>query len=205
MRHRDVGGAQKGITEIGVVVPSILEPTCRRAYYRVTGFIPIRLTPVASHDVDAAVFDLSLPDPLLQPIEDETDNAPLMARLRRIEEKLDLLLGASRVDLPSQLCGRDRQSIVFSGSGLSLDVTWSFKQGDAYRVEILLPSPYSRVVRSIAMAVQDSSGEVQGHGLRMLPIELLHMEIEDRDALIAFSYDLQRIALRTRNGEEPES
>ena len=185
--------------------PSLLESSCRRSYYRVSGFLPVRLTRLTENEIDSAVFDLSLPDPLLAPIEDGKEDAPLMARLRRIEEKLDLLLGASQVEMPSPLSGADRQSVVFSGSGLSLDVTWAFRKSDAYRVEVLLPSPYSRVIRAVANAVADSDPQVLGDGLRPLAVELRHMESEDRDALIAFSYDLQRVALRARADDDAES
>ena len=201
MWHRECDGREGSEGAVGPRVgvdPSILEPSCRRAYYRVAGLLPIRLIPLSSDVIEAAVFDLSLPDLLLQPIEEAEDSAPLIARLRRIEEKLDLLLGASPVDTPRQLSGVDRQSIVFSGSGLSLDVTWSFRKGDAYRVEILLPSPYTRAVRAVAFAVEDAKPEFVGEALRPLAIELRHMEGDDRDALIAFSYDLQRVALRAR-------
>lgn len=185
--------------------PKILEPNCRRAYYRVTGLLPIRLSPLSSHQIEPAIFDLSLPDLLHQPIEEGVESSALMARLRQIEEKLDLLLGASPIETPRRLTGVDRQSIVFSGSGLSLDVTWSFRKGDAYRVEMLLPSPYSRAVRAVAFAVEHSSPDAMGDALRPLAVELRHMETDDRDALIAFSYDLQRIALRARVDEETEA
>jgi len=174
---------------------------CRRAYYRVAGILPIRLTPLVGSEIDVAIFDLSLPDPLMQPIEEEDESAPLMARLRRLEEKLDLLLGATRIDLPRPLSGRDRRSLVFSGSGLALEVDWSFQRGDAYHVEILLPAPYSRVVRAVGFAVEDSPAEATEGTPRRLAIGLRHMETEDRDDLVAYSYDLQRVALRARAGE----
>ncbi|HEB90956.1 MAG TPA: hypothetical protein ENI85_15385 [Deltaproteobacteria bacterium] len=174
---------------------------CRRAYYRVAGILPIRLTPLVGREIDVAIFDLSLPDPLMQPIEEDDENAPLMARLRRLEEKLDLLLGATRIDLPRPLSGRDRQSLVFSGSGLALEVDWSFRRGDAYRVEILLPAPYSRVVRAVGFAVEDPPAGTMDAPTRRLAIELRHMETADRDDLVAYSYDLQRVALRARAGE----
>lgn len=182
--------------------PSVLEPVCRRSHYRVAGIIPIRLTALAIHEVEAAIFDLSLPDPSVHPAEGGDENAALIAQLRRIEEKLDLLLDVARVEIPRQLSGRDRQSIVFSGSGLSLDVTWSFLEGDAYRVEILLPSPYSRCVRAVGLVVEDAPADSRGDALRTLALELRYMETEDRDALVAFSYDLQRIALRNRGDGE---
>ncbi|MEM9175873.1 MAG: hypothetical protein AAGC67_11620 [Myxococcota bacterium] len=167
----------------------------RRAYYRVEGILPIRWTPLAPDEVDAAVFDLSMPDPLCAPIGEGEDDTPLMARLRRIEEKLDLLLGASPVEVPRQLSGRDRRPLVFSGSGLALEVSAPFRKGDAFRVEILLPPPYGRTLRAVAHATRE---DVRPDGSRTLPLALTHMDEEDRDALVAYSYDLQRFALRSR-------
>lgn len=186
------GGARAGTIPLGV--------DGRRAYYRVTGLLPIRLTPLAPEELEAAIFDLSLPDPLLQPVSEGEEGSPLMERLRRIEEKLDLLLGASHLEVPRQLCGRDRQSVVFSGSGLALDVTWDFSAGDHYLMEMRLPTPYSRVVRAICEAVRDAPKDVIGEGVRTLPLAIQHMETEDLDAMVAYSYDLQRFELRTRGG-----
>ncbi len=180
---------------------SAIGPDCRRAYYRVAGILPIRLRPLVGEEIDVAIFDLSLPDPLMQPIDEGDEDTPLAARLRRIEEKLDLLLGATDVDVPRQLSGRDRRSLVFSGSGLALEVDWHFRRGDAYQVEILLPAPYSRVVRAVGFAVEDPPAEAADATTRRLAIELRHMETADRDDLVAYSYDLQRVALRARAGE----
>lgn len=169
----------------------------RRAYYRVEGLLPIRVTPIPSEHVEAAIFDLSLPDPLLQPIGEEDADTPLAARLRRIEEKLDLLLGELPGDRPRALSGRDRRSVVFSGSGLRLDVDFDFSAGDAFGVEILLPPPYLRTLRAVGFAVDTS--KARGGTAGPLAIALRHMEDEERDALVAYSYDLQRFALRHRS------
>lgn len=182
------------------------DPAARRAYYRVEGVLPIRLTPLAPEDVEAAVFDLSMPDPLCAPIGEAEgeEESPMAARLRRIEEKLDLLLGASPVEVPRQLTGADRRPMVFSGSGLALDVADAYCAGDAFGVEILLPPPYARTLRAVAHAtrVVDPGGRTDG--LRKLPLALTHMDDEDRDALVAYSYDLQRFALRARTDERAE-
>ena len=171
----------------------------RRAYYRVEGILPIRLTPLAPDEVDAAVFDLSMPDPLCAPAGDGEEDTPLMARLRSLEEKLDLLLGAAEVPVPRQLSGRDRRPLVFSGSGLAVGVEEAFAAGDAFRVEILLPPPYARTLRAVGHATRTAVPTPGEDGLHRLPLALTHMDDEDRDALVAYSYDLQRFALRTRN------
>jgi hypothetical protein len=180
-----------------------LEAGCRRSYFRVTGMLPIRLHAVEPSDLDAEIFDLSMPDPLLQPIGEEGEvDSPLMERLRRLEEKLDLLLGQARVEVPRPLSGRDRKSVVFSGSGLALDVAWGFRRGDYFKVEVLLPPPYSRLVRCLAEAVEDAPRSVGDGGLRLLPLAIRHMEADERDALVAYSYDLQRTELRARGPRE---
>lgn len=204
-RRSSERGEQAGTLASG---PAVEPASGRRAYYRVDGILPIRLTPLAPAEVDAAIFDLSMPDPLCEPVGEGVDDTPLMARLRRIEEKLDLLLGAAAVDVPRQLSGRDRRPLVFSGSGLALRVEETFEAGDAYRVEILLPPPYARTLRAVGYATRADRGTPGADGRRLLPIALTHMDDEDRDTLVAYSYDLQRFALRARNdapGNRPET
>jgi len=176
----------------------------RRAYYRVEGRLPIRLTPLAPADVDAAIFDLSLPDPLLQPLDDEGEDTPLMARLRRIEEKLDLLLGVSPVEIPRPLSGTDRVEMVFSGAGLALDVERPYLQGDAVLIELLLPPPYVRTLRAVATVVSDSAKSACPGQAQRLAMALTYMDDEERDALVAYSYDVQRFALRVRGDHSTE-
>lgn len=194
--HENQGGAQASGA-------AALDASCRRSYFRVTGMLPIRLHAITPADLEAEIFDLSMPDPLLQPIgEDGEVDSPLMERLRRLEEKLDLLLGQSRVEIPRPLAGRDRKSVVFSGAGLALDVALGFRRGDHFKVEILLPPPYSRLVRCLAEAVEDAPRSVGEGGMRLLPLAIRHMEDDERDALVAYSYDLQRAELRARGPRE---
>ncbi len=171
----------------------------RRAYYRVEAWVPVRVSPLAPEAVDAAVYDLSMPDPLAVPFTLEgPERSALLARLRRIEDKLDLLLAAASIDVQRPLSGRDRRFIVFSGGGLSLDVEFDFVRGEAFRVELLLPAPYSRVARAVAEAVQDSR-PTEGKGSRRLALAFRHILPAERDAIVGYSYDLQRVALRAKS------
>lgn len=171
----------------------------RRAYYRVEAWVPVRISPIAPEAVDAAVYDLSLPDPLAVPFTLEgPERTALLARLRRIEDKLDLLLSAAAIDAPRPLSGRDRRPVLFSGGGLSLEVGFDFVRGDAFRVEMLLPAPYARVVRAIAEAVGDSREGPAGSA-RRIGLAFRHILPSERDALVAYSYDLQRALLRAKH------
>ncbi len=173
----------------------------RRAYYRVEAWVPVRLSPIEPEAIEAAVYDLSLPDPLAVPFTLEgPERTALLARLRRIEDKLDLLLSAAAIEAPRPLSGRDRRRVLFSGGGLSLDVDFDFVRGAAYRVEMLLPAPYARVVRAIAEAVSDAS-EMPPGPARRLGLAFRHILPAERDAIVAYSYDLQRAVLRAKHHE----
>lgn len=174
--------------------------TPRRTYYRVQAWVPVRITSLAVEEVDAAVYDLATPDPLAVPYTLEgSERSALLARLRRIEEKLDLLLGAASIDAPRPLSGRDRRLIVFSGGGLSLDVDFDSAAGDFWRVEMLLPAPYSRVVRAVAEVIANPECLSTGSGFRRLALAFRHIQPSERDAVVAYSYDLQRVALRAKS------
>lgn len=176
-------------------------PESRRAYYRVAGWIRIRIMPLARDAIAAAVQDLSTVElQRIAPLALESEeNRALVVRLIRIEEKLDRLLGGIPVDAMRPLSGRDRRFVVFSGAGLALDVDFRFRRGDAFRVELLLPAPHSRSVRAVAEAVEDSqpaSGESRRSRLALC---FRHIETDERNGLIAYSYDLQRHALRAKH------
>ena len=172
----------------------------RRAFYRVQAWVPVRLTALAPGDLDAVVYDLSIPDPLAAPVTLEgAERSALLARLRRIEEKLDLLLSAADINAPRPVSGRDRRLIVFSGGGLALDVDFEFVKGDLWRVELLLPAPYSRVIGAVAEAVEDSVKTLTAAGSQRLALCFRHIQPAERDAVVGYSYDLQRVALRAKH------
>mgnify|MGYP005838463929 CR=1 FL=1 len=168
----------------------------RRAYYRVEGRLPIRLTPITEHELDEAIFELASPSALGTPIVDDEEPGPLQARMRRLEEKLDLLLRQVGLDVPRPLGAADLRGLVFSGSGLAVEVDHDFRAGDRFRVELLLPAPARRLVRGVAEAVSDAPPGVGPDAPARLALAFRHMTDEDRDALVAHGYDLQRVVLR---------
>lgn len=170
----------------------------QRAYYRVEGWLPARLTPLAPEEVDQAIFELETDSVLQTTVAEAGEEGPLLDRMRRLEAKLDLLLGLSGVDVPRPLGAADRRWLVFSGAGLATDVDFAFGRGDCFRVEMLLPAPFMRLVRGVGEAVSDASGRAGSATPGRLALALRHMTDEDRDALVAYSYELQRLALRAR-------
>ncbi|MBK7947294.1 MAG: hypothetical protein IPK00_00715 [Deltaproteobacteria bacterium] len=197
MWQRIVRGGGRGAPEATQAVASL--PASRRAYYRVSAWVPTRLRRLAPSEVAASIYDLSLPERLAPAVADGADDSSaLMARLRRIEDKLDRLLGAASLEAPRPLSGRDRLPIVFSGAGLALEVDFEFRRGDAFRVEMLLPTPAPRIVRAVAEAVADAVGTPGTQGPHRLALAFRHIEAADRDALVAYSYDIQRLELRAK-------
>lgn len=198
MGQRIVRGAGRPTSDAGE--RAAREWPTRRADYRVEAWVPIRLSALEPESVEAAIYDLSLPDPLAVPFAlDGPERSALLGRLRRIEDKLDRLLAAASLDVPRPLSGCDRRLIVFSGGGLSLEVDFEFERGAAFRVELLLPAPYCRGVRAVAEAVEDSRSATTATGRRRLGLVFRHILPGERDALVGYSYDLQRIALRTKS------
>lgn len=182
------------------------DPASRRAYYRVSSVVPLRVRPLARDEVEAAIYDLSLPDPLTRSAESDGEAPTAMSmQLRRIEEKLDRLLAAAGQDAPQPLSGRDRKRVTFSGNGLSLEVDFEFRRGDAFRIDLLLPPVYpARIVRAVGEAVWDASDPAARPELgsrRRLALSFRHIEDPERDALVAYSYDVQRRVLRARRDE----
>ena len=170
---------------------------CRRTYYRVQALLPIRLTPIEEDDVEKAVFELSL-----QPARPSDDESATMERLRRIEEKLDLLLAGNDPGARRPLGVADVECVVFSGAGLAMPVEQPCRENDRFRTEILLPGAEGRVLRAVARAVADSSLMEDGVARHHVALALDHMNDEDRDALVSHSYELQRAELRARDGRE---
>lgn len=168
----------------------------RRAYYRVEGRLPLRLTPLAPDEVEQAIFELDSPSAWLGPRVESEEEGALLERLRRLEEKLDLLLRRAGVEVPRPLGAADMHDLVFSGSGLATEVEGDHRRGELFRVEILLPSPAARLVRGVAEAVSDPPEGVGAGVPRPIALAFRHMVEEDRDALVAYSYELQRLALR---------
>jgi len=168
----------------------------RRAYYRVEGWLPLRLTPFSEQELDQALFELGTPSALATRKVDEEDSGPLQDRMRRLEEKLDLLLRHVGIEVPRPLGAQDLRELIFSGSGLGVQVDHAFRAGDRFRVEILLPAPTRRLVRAVAEAVSDSPPWIGPEAPARLALAFRHITEEDRDALVAHGYDLQRVALR---------
>ena len=168
----------------------------RRAYYRVEGRLPLRLERLGEHEIDHAIFELGSPSALGTPNVDDEEPGPLQDRIRRLEEKLDLLLRHVGVEVPRPLGAADLRGLVFSGSGLAVEVDHAFRAGDRFRVQILLPAPTRRIVRGVAEAVSDSPPGIGPDAPARLALAFRHIPDEDRDALVAYGYDLQRIALR---------
>lgn len=178
-------------------VRDLARPACRRAYYRVNGSLPIRAIRLAPDEVDKAVFELSL-----QHSSGDEEESALLERLRRIEEKLDLLLAGDVEKQPAPLGAADLECVVFSGAGLSMPIDDVCVEGDAFRIEILLPGPDSRTLHSVARAVADSTPMEDGVARHQVALALEHMNEDDRDALVAYSYELQRMELRSREPRE---
>ncbi len=165
----------------------------RRAYFRVATRLPLRLTPLGEEEVRILEREINTPKPELGVLADPA----LSAALRRIEEKLNLLLDGAGHEPTRPIGEADRSNLVLSGSGLRSETRESFQTGDPVRVELLLPETPVRQVTALASVVY-SAQLMEPEGSRRLALRFTAIDEGDRDAVVRHICEVQRLALRKR-------
>jgi hypothetical protein len=161
----------------------------RREFFRVDARLPIRVVSLGPRDSDRLALEIKSPK---QPEMNPSD--PVLAdRLDRMERKLDRVLAALDENVLSPLWEGDAQSVSISGAGVGVEVEDSLASASEVLVEILLPETPSRHVRAIARPVE--------LGVADCPETAFAFEViaeQDRDAIVRFSQEIQRLSLRDR-------
>ena len=166
-----------------------------RRYYRVTVRIPLRHRPLQPDEVGAVERELETPRPDLE------DLSPALAGwLLRLEKKLDLTLSLLDANVPAPLSDRDLRVVEVSGAGLSFESKEASEiEGDEL-LEFELPGTVPLRVRAIARVVRHREPESQG-GPCQVACEFRVIRTEDRESIVRFVNDVQRIELRRRAAE----
>ncbi len=159
--------------------------TERRAYYRIETCLPIRVLrgdPSACErlrrEIEASVRETTL----------AAVDAPLEARLARIEEKLDRLLAQVGGGEPP-LGREDLASVRLSGSGLACRVSGRPRPGEEVVVEMLLPGGAPEPVRAVARVV---SAEPAAEGGSRAALAFTAIDELDREAIVRYVSAVQR-------------
>ena len=164
-----------------------------RAYFRVETCVPLRIhrgDPAACERLRREI-DASVREPTLSALE-----APLEARLARIEEKLDRVLAHLGGGQPP-LGRADLRPVRLSGSGLACGVAGGARPGEEVVVEMLLPGGAPEPVRAVARVV---SAEPQGDGTSRVALAFTAIDELDREAIVRYVSAAQRRERRREAG-----
>ncbi len=171
--------------------------TCRRGFFRVTTWLPIRVSRLSESSAADLARELDAPAEESATVSD----SQLEARLGLIERKLDLLLKRAgyAIDLP--LSNHEKREVQLSGSGLHVDVPGFLRCGDLAQVELELPEERGRAIQLLGQIVSDDAGRTLGE---QRGVALIYRSIRDRDreAIVRHAYEVQRICLGRVSGRE---
>jgi hypothetical protein len=168
-----------------------IEKREERSYYRVFTRIPIRIRRLDPSEVASVATLIANPvDPFV-----EVSDPALAVVLQRVENKLDVVLSHLEPGHPRPLGDRDVHKVSLSASGVGCEMNEQLALDDDVLVEFLLPEVPARHVRAIARPVMPRD---TADGVRGTPLAFAFRVISDtdRDAIVHYSYDVQRLQLR---------
>ncbi len=159
----------------------------RRDFYRVPARIPIRVRSLEAQEVPGLSVEISSPKEEADGVADPA----IAAVLFRLEAKIDRILSALDRSVPQPLWEGDSQDVSISASGVGMDSGERFELKDKVLVEFLLPDTPKRYVRALARPVGEESTQSRAFAFEVIAES-------DRDAIVRFSQDVQRLMLRQR-------
>jgi hypothetical protein len=190
--------------------------SCRRSFARIDSRLPVRLRLIDATDAAALAERLAVEptyservaaDPAKRHANDGSwDKAALssiLAQLDRLERAVTRIADAMRVDLTDAGAWVEGETVNLSGAGLGAHVTQRIEQGSLVELEMTLLGDPTIVLRAVGRVVS----LVHPDG-RTLPVGRFHLGIafdaiheEDRQALVRYTFKLQREQLRRRKSD----
>lgn len=163
---------------------------CRRDYFRVTSWLPVRLTGLNHEEATKLTLELNLPAEESASLADHQ----VEARLCQIEHKLDLLLERAGFDVALPLSQTQKREVELSGSGIRVEADENYRVGDLVKVELYLPEERGR---SICLLGRIITGNDERSQDSKLGVALVFQTIRDRDreAIVRHAYEVQRLSL----------
>ena len=167
----------------------------RRSFYRVKARIPLRHRRVRPDEREDLEREILTPRPEPPDVE-----PPLAAWMQRLERKLDTVLSHLDDAVPAPLGELDLCQVELSASGMMFAAKETADVDGIELLEFLLPGIESRVVRALArVVVRCESGE-PGE-VPQVAFAFSTIDEEDREAIVRFGNEVQRIGLRARSAE----
>ena len=185
----------------------------RRQFARVTLLAPVRLRPVDRAEAEAIGRRLALEpsyaerprlEGLRRPGESYTWEqaalATLVARLDALESAVGRIADALGVDLSDPRHWIEGETTSLSGSGLGARVPQVVPEGTLVDLELTLPGDPAASVRALGRAIHvvRPDGRVLPVGRFDVGIAFEAIHDEDREAVIRYTFRVQRAMLRDR-------
>ncbi len=163
---------------------------CRRDYFRVTSWLPVRLTGLDHEEATKLTLELNLPGEESASLSDRQ----LEARLCQIEHKLDLLLERAGFDVELPLSQTKKREVELSGSGIRVEADGNYRVGDLVKVELYLPEERGRSICLLGRIIVGNEARCQDS---KLGVALVFQSIRDgdREAIVRHAYEVQRLSL----------
>ncbi len=170
---------------------------CRRDFFRVSTWLPIRVRRLTSEAASELARELDTPAE-----ESATVSDPILeARLFSLESKLDVLLKGLGHALDEPVSKLPKQSVELSGSGLRVEAPGLFRRGDVARVEIELPEERGRAISILADVVSGNDARERA-GRKGMAVCFRAIRNRDREAIVRHAYEVQRLDLGKLSGRE---
>ena len=176
--------------------PATRSGPCRRAYFRVSTALPVRITRVPAGQEEALALRIRTGPAAARPLAE----GPLADQLRRIEGKLDRVLVALGLERECPVGEADRRPLVLSGAGLSLAGEERFAVGEPVQVELLPGDGTPLPVLALARIVRADAG---GSGQQPIALTFAAIHESDRDRLVQHVYAVERGRLRDGRTASP--
>lgn len=191
--------------------PDTLE---QRLFARVDARIPVRLRAVSAEEGRALARQLAVFPSLVEaPPEIPADAADasweraalvaILARLDRLEQRLDEVLRAvdGADDGPGEWCMAE--TVALSGGGFGASSERRFADGTTLEVELTLAGDGAAVVRAVGRvaSVLEPDGARVPVGRYCMGVAFTGIHPADREALVRYTFRVQRAQLRERRGE----
>lgn len=163
-----------------------------RDYFRVKTRLRLRSRRAAADDISLLEHEIlegaALRDPDLDPA--------VASVLARMEAKLDRILAHLGLPHGGALIDVEHQEVMLSGSGMHCALSHPASTGDVLVLEFELPGAPPRVVRGLATvrALRRDPSEDFGP----VVLEFRTLRLEDRDAVVQHTLEVQRRELRER-------
>ncbi|MCG8590704.1 MAG: PilZ domain-containing protein [Proteobacteria bacterium] len=169
---------------------------CRRAYFRVSTALPVRMSRVPAGEEEALALRIRTGPAAARPVAE----GPLADQLRSIEGKLDRVLVALGLEQECPVGETDRRPLVLSGAGLSFVGEERFAVGESVRVELLPGDGTPLPVLALARVVR---ADADGLGQHRIALTFAAIHESDRDRLVQHVYAVERGRLRGGRAASP--